>query len=94
VNVDGESPASMFLFSVIVLAWTVLASIMVTNSVIYDAQITEQQVTTLSILGGPGLLIINNLLKERQDRVGVMLQMLPADQQHRHDMECRHSEEE
>ncbi len=91
---NGESPASMLLFSVIVLAWTILASIMVTNSVIYDAQITEQQVTTLSILGGPGLLIINNLLKERQDRVGVMLQLLPSAQEHRHNMECRHLEEE
>lgn len=91
---DGESPASMFMFSVIVLAWTILAAIMVTNSVIYESAITEQQVTTLSILGGPSLLIINNLLKERQERVGVLLQMLPVAQEHRHNMECRHSEEE
>lgn len=84
----AHSKGSMLIFASLILVWLILASVMIVNSVVLDKPVSDEQLTTLSVVGSPALLVISSLVKEREKRTEVELELAHSGQAHTHRMEA------
>lgn len=82
-----KEKGSMRIFYSLILVWLLMASIMITNSVVYGEQVSDEQLTTLAVVGSPSLMVIASLVKEREKRTETELALATQHQQHSHIME-------
>jgi len=76
----------MTIFYALIFVWLLMASVMITNSVVYNQEVSEKQISTLAIVGSPSLMVIASLVKEREKRTEIELSMAHQAQEHSHVM--------